>query len=149
MLSGWRLRLKSNGAVLARNDLAFRPKRHGMSDYIGLIIFYVLTGVLLIVLAIPLMRGKIKPNGLYGFRVRATLDNSEIWYPVNAWAGKWLLVLGVVNVASAVLIPLIWPTVTLDAYAIIMSVIALGGIIFILIAGMHYANILAAKTGDK
>jgi repressor LexA len=36
--------------------------------------------VLLMLLSLPLLWGRIPPNGLYGFRVRATLDNPDIWY---------------------------------------------------------------------
>lgn len=100
------------------------------------------------VLAIPLMRGKVKPNSWYGFRVSATLDNPDVWYPVNAVAGKWLLVLGAINMAAAILIPLIWPDMTFDAYAIILSIIILGGMVFVFVAGMRYANALTAKMDE-
>ena len=34
--------------------------------------------LLLIGLAVPLIRGRVKPNAWYGFRIPLTLDNPEI-----------------------------------------------------------------------
>jgi hypothetical protein len=45
-----------------------------------LLILNVASGALLMALSLPLLWGKIPPNGLYGFRVRATLENPSIWY---------------------------------------------------------------------
>ena len=50
-----------------------------------------------------MIMGKIPPNGLYGFRVKKTMENPDIWYPVNAYSGKWLLAIGLVMVLAAAL----------------------------------------------
>lgn len=47
---------------------------------------------LLIILSIPLILAKIKPNGLYGFRTKKTLSNEKIWYQANKFTG-WMLLL--------------------------------------------------------
>jgi len=52
-------------------------------------IFYVIFGVFLAVLAIPLWLEKIGPNGLYGFRIKKTLENEKIWYAVNRYFAPW------------------------------------------------------------
>jgi hypothetical protein len=67
-----------------------------------LLILHLGSGVLLMLLSLPLLWGKVPPNGLYGFRVRATLDNPDIWYPANKDAAKWLLWPGAVFVIAAV-----------------------------------------------
>ena len=51
-----------------------------------LIIVFVITGLLMIGLSIPMMRGRVSPNKWYGFRNGATLENLDIWYPANAYA---------------------------------------------------------------
>ncbi len=56
-----------------------------------LMMLFLFSGLLLAALSIPMIMGKIPPNGLYGFRVKKTMDNPEIWYTVNAYSGKWLL----------------------------------------------------------
>ena len=62
-----------------------------------LMMLFLFSGLLLAALSIPMIMGKIPPNGLYGFRVKKTLDNPEIWYPVNAYSGKWLLAASLVQ----------------------------------------------------
>ena len=52
-----------------------------------LLILFLLIGLLMIGLAIPLILGKVPPNSWYGFRIRLTLDDPEIWYPANRYGG--------------------------------------------------------------
>lgn len=49
------------------------------------------------------MRGRIGPNPLYGFRIRATLRDERIWYPVNQRGGRHFVIIGAVQVALGVL----------------------------------------------
>ena len=53
------------------------------------------SGLLLIVLAVPLWLRRIPPNVVYGVRFRATLADSATWYAINAIAGRNLVVIGV------------------------------------------------------
>lgn len=55
----------------------------------------VTAGVLLIVAGIPLYLRRIPPNLLYGVRLRATRDEN-IWYEINARAGRDLVVIAAV-----------------------------------------------------
>lgn len=82
-----------------------------------LLFLYLVCGALLVVLAIPLLQNKVKPNGLYGFRVKATLENPKIWYPVNHHFAKRLLASGIAVILAALLLTNI-PTITLDQYAL-------------------------------
>jgi hypothetical protein len=102
---------------------------------------YGLMGLLLVGLSIPLMRGQVPPNSWYGFRTRLTLDNPQIWYPVNAWAGRRLLVVGVVTVIMALLTPLI-PDSALHAYSLLVSIFLMVGVLLILAFGIRYARSL-------
>lgn len=81
-----------------------------------LIWLYIASGILLILLAIPLYLEKIRPNLFYGFRIRKTLDNPEIWYAVNKHGAGWMMFSGLVTVLAAVGGSLI-PGISLDAYA--------------------------------
>ena len=49
----------------------------------------------------PLILRRIKPNGLYGFRVAATLNDPATWYRVNARFGKGLFLTGAVFALAA------------------------------------------------
>jgi hypothetical protein len=106
-----------------------------------LTILYLLFGLLLIGLSIPLMRGQVAPNSWYGFRIRLTLDNPEIWYPVNAWAARRLLVVGVVTVIAALLTPLI-PETALPGYSLLISIFLVVSVLLILAFGIRYARFL-------
>jgi len=61
----------------------------------GLGLAFFATGLLLIGLSIPLMRRKVRPNVLYGFRTPSTLKDERLWYEVNARTGMDLLVVGI------------------------------------------------------
>jgi len=74
-------------------------------------------GILLSVLALPMILGRIKPNGLYGFRLRRTMENPEIWYPVNRYSGFCLLGCGLATFAAAIGL-IFLPDIGLDAYAL-------------------------------
>jgi uncharacterized membrane protein len=78
---------------------------------------YAISGLVLAGLSVPMIRGKIPPNGLYGFRIPATLENPQLWYKVNTYAGKRLLVVGLcTSVGSIILYYMVNSSV--DAYAL-------------------------------
>jgi hypothetical protein len=82
-----------------------------------LLIMYLIGGVVLCALSIPLIAGKIGPNGLYGFRVQATLQNATLWFKVNRYAGKRLLVTGILTVLATLGFYFL-PGIGVDAYAL-------------------------------
>jgi len=84
-------------------------------------------GLLLAVLAVPMIANKIKPNPWYGFRVKQTLENPEVWYKVNAYTGKYLLVVGIGIAVAAIGFSLI-PGISIDAYSLIC--LAIFGLLF-------------------
>ena len=68
-------------------------------------VLFILTGLLSIIVAIPMMKGKVKPNAWYGIRMPITQKSDAMWYPTNAYAGKGLVVVGVIVLVTAVIIP--------------------------------------------
>ncbi len=82
-----------------------------------LLILHAASGVLLMALSLPLLWEKIPPNGLYGFRVKATLENPRIWYAANKYAAKRMLVAGAVFVVAAVILYFI-PGIGVDTYSL-------------------------------
>lgn len=81
-----------------------------------LLVMYLIFGGLLIALAIPLLLDKIPPNSWYGFRVPSTLADATLWYKVNRYMARWLLLSGVVTVISAAVFYRI-PGLSIDTYA--------------------------------
>jgi len=110
-----------------------------------LIVIFVITGLLFIGLSIPMIRGKVLPNKWYGFRVKETLENPDIWYPANAYAGKLLCATGIIMVVAAVICAFI-PGITDDAYALTVTVIMLGSLFITLFFSMRYAKSLAHEV---
>jgi len=83
----------------------------------ALLFLYVVGGLLLALLSLPLIAGKIKPNPYYGFRVPFTLNNPEIWYATNKYFAKRQLVVGLSEAAIATGLYFL-PNITIDAYAL-------------------------------
>lgn len=66
------------------------------------------TGLLLIVLAVPLIRRQVKMNRWYGVRLPKAYVSDANWYTINEVGGRWLAAAGTVLalVGGAVLL---WP----------------------------------------
>lgn len=90
------------------------------------VILYAAVGVLFIGLAVPLIKRRIPPNHLYGFRVPETLASEEIWYAVNEYSGRQLRLLGVIILAAMPILFLL--RIEEILFTIIMTVLLLGGV---------------------
>jgi uncharacterized membrane protein len=64
----------------------------------------VIAGGVMIGLGIPLVSGRIGRNRLYGFRTSKTLRDDQIWYPVNALSGIWLIWAGMLSLLIGALL---------------------------------------------
>ena len=51
---------------------------------------YILPAVVILI-SIPMVLGKVPPNGLYGFRTPKTLSSPDVWYPANRSAGWYMI----------------------------------------------------------
>ena len=107
------------------------------------IVLFAGLGLLLVILAIPMIMGKVPPNNLYGFRTKKTLSDPEIWYPANAYAGKWLLVWGVLMIVAALLLPWLLPDLTEDSYATLFVILTLGGLLVVVFISWRYLKNLS------
>lgn len=57
--------------------------------------------VLMILLSLPLARGNVKPNRLYGLRTRGTLADERVWYEANSYAGRLMIRGGIAGIVLA------------------------------------------------
>ena len=48
----------------------------------------ILVGGLLLALSIPLIKGKVKMNYLYGVRFKKSFESEENWYALNRYGGR-------------------------------------------------------------
>jgi uncharacterized membrane protein len=106
-----------------------------------LIVIYAAVGLLLCGVSIPLIQKKIKRNWFYGIRTPKTMKSDEVWYPANAYGGKWLFGAGLAVTVAALGLALV-PNLTIDSYAIIMVVVMLAVMIVSMIQIFRYIGTL-------
>ena len=112
-----------------------------------MIALFIATGLLMIILGIPMIQGRVKPNNWYGFRTRTTLDNPDIWYPANAYAGRLLVWLGVAIILASLLLSLI-PGISEDAYSLLVTGVLMLGLLVVVVLSLRYAKALERKSSD-
>jgi hypothetical protein len=86
-------------------------------------------GLACIGLAVPLARGRVRRNPLYGVRFPESLQSDEAWYAINRFGGRrmigWSVPLVVVGAVSLFL--------PLRAHPALALVLGFGPLVFILI----------------
>lgn len=55
-------------------------------------------------IAVPLILRKVPRNVVYGFRIKATMENDFVWYEANAYFGRLLLIGSVVSALLIILL---------------------------------------------
>jgi uncharacterized membrane protein len=88
----------------------------------------VIIGIVLMIIALPMIANKIPPNPFYGFRVKKTLENPEIWYKVNEYSGWRFFIAGAVILIASLGLSLL-PGMEMGTYSLVS-----GGLNILLIA---------------
>jgi len=104
-----------------------------------LLVVYLIAGMAFIVASLPLIRGRVVPNALYGFRVKRTLEDPSVWYPVNRFAAWHMLGLGIVVIMSASVLYAL-PAVGFIQYAIACVTLVLTGLGISLVRTFRYLS---------
>jgi SdpI/YfhL protein family len=111
-----------------------------------LVTMYVGSGAILIALSIPLILRKVGPNPFYGFRIRQTLEDRQVWFDVNAYSAKGLFVVGAIQVVTALALAGI-PGVDIATYAVsCLAVFAIAITVCIVLSVRYLGRISRAKT---
>jgi hypothetical protein len=63
---------------------------------------WTIAGLLVIALAIPLARGQIGPNALYGVRFPQSFQSDEAWYAINRFGGRRMMIWSIPIVATGI-----------------------------------------------
>jgi hypothetical protein len=103
-----------------------------------LILAFTGLGLLLVLLAIPLLLRRVPPNAWYGVRVAATFADPWVWYEANALSGRDLLIAGIAQCLTALLLPLFG--VSRDVYVGINAAVLLAGSMTFAVIGIRRAN---------
>ncbi len=104
-------------------------------------------GVLLIALGIPLALGRVGPNPWYGFRLPATLKHRDIWYAVNAQAGRDLIATGVLLLVMLVIGKGIG--LAPDVATLVYGLVLIGGAVAGTVRGFRLTDHLAQSQARK
>src|ERR1700687_5149391 len=113
-----------------------------------LLALFVADGLLLVALSVPLILRRVGPNPWYGFRVRRTLDDPALWYPVNALAAKGLLPAGLGTIGAHVLLYCV-PGFAMGVYAWVMGGIVLTGLALNVLVSFLYLKSLSKQKGAE
>jgi uncharacterized membrane protein len=96
------------------------------------------TGIVLILIALPLLFRRIGPNGIYGLRIPATFADEWVWYEANARSARDMCVLGVVLIVLSIAESI--SGIPRNIYLPIVGVTTIGGVIIVAIVGWRRAN---------
>ena len=88
-------------------------------------LIWLIPGAIFIAVALPLARGEIKPNALYGFRTVKTLSDPRIWYEVNRVHGHDLMIAGIAMIVGSLVVLVLRKWFSLIRVAIINLMIML------------------------
>jgi uncharacterized membrane protein len=103
-----------------------------------LLITYVILGLLLAVMSIPLLLDKVPPNPWYGFRVPSTLSDETRWYKANRYIARGLLATGIITVVGALALYVFAPGLSVDAYAWLVLAVFGAPMLVTVVAGFRY-----------
>jgi hypothetical protein len=112
-----------------------------------MMVTFVISGMVLAAVCIPLILGRIPPNRLYGFRVRKTLENPEIWYPVNKYGSARLLMASLLLVLAAIGYTHI-PGIAVDVYSYAVLTTWIAGSTIGLISSFRYMGRLKVRENQ-
>ncbi len=105
-----------------------------------LMVMYAVMGLVVAGLGIPLAQRKIKPNSLYGVRLGRTMTDEKVWYAVNAYVGRWLLVLGLLTTVVALLLAVI-PNIGILMYSLaVLGIVGVGVVLAIVFSWRYYRS---------
>ncbi len=89
-------------------------------------------GLLLVLMAIPLILRRVPMNPGYGIRIRKAFASERNWYEINAYGGKLFAIYGLLLVAFASLTGLVAPDVT-SIWSPVYLVVPLLGLIPVIV----------------
>ena len=81
------------------------------------------SGLLISLLAIPLILGRVPPNSVYGIRTKASFASDSDWYRINVIGGRYLTVSGIVILVVGI-VGFFLPASVHDQYCIGATVVA-------------------------
>lgn len=104
-----------------------------MNAVIATTVLFGLIGLLFMGLSIPLIRGRIPPNRIYGFRTPKTLSDPQIWYEANRIMGNDMFLAGAVTTISSMVMLLIardWTVERVTLTLVMILIFSMVGVVW-------------------
>ncbi|HLY27059.1 MAG TPA: SdpI family protein [Aggregatilineales bacterium] len=99
-----------------------------MSKIQLLMLVYIVLGLVVAGLGVPLVLRRIKPNPFYGVRLGRTMKDEKMWYAVNAYVGRWLVALGLLTAILALVVAA-FPGISILRYTLtVLGIVGVGTI---------------------
>lgn len=114
-----------------------------ISSTVGMMLLLGVISLSMMVITLPMIERRVKPNLWYGFRTRKTLNDERLWYDVNAYAGRRLFVVGMINTLALVagfFVPALRDNVAL--YSLAFLLVCCIGMFWAISSSMGYMNSL-------
>jgi uncharacterized membrane protein len=108
---------------------------------LGFLLLFVFVSLLMVGLAVPVIRRRVKPNYLYGFRTPKTLGDERIWYEANAYAGRLLLRLGIALTLAAIGLYFAIGA-NFVVYNVVFGLLTLSGLLIVTLLSFRYLRSL-------
>jgi uncharacterized membrane protein len=99
---------------------------------------FLITGLVIAGLGIPLWLRRVPPNRLYGIRTAGTLADESRWYAVNASAGRVMVGVGVATAILSVVLDGLG--VVGDAHVLTMALLLAAGGALVAFVGLRQAR---------
>jgi uncharacterized membrane protein len=96
---------------------------------------FLMLGLLVAGLGVPLWLKWVPPNPLYGVRTRSTLADKSRWYAVNASAGRAMVGVGMVTAIFSVALDRFG--VVRDAHKLAMALVLIAGGALVVFVGLR------------
>lgn len=81
----------------------------------------IMPGILFIALSIPLLKGKIPKNQLYGFRIQKAFASDDNWYAINKYGAKQLIVCASLLIVAGIVLQFVRITPPLNVIPLLLA----------------------------
>ncbi len=111
-----------------------------MSPQFWLMGIFLLSGLMIALVSLPLIASRVPRNHLYGFRTAKTLSADEIWYPANRYSGRQMLGAGLATAAASLLLLPFAAWLPIDAVGLLGTALMLTPLGVALYRSFRYLN---------
>jgi hypothetical protein len=111
-----------------------------MDPKLFILAMFLMVGVVIAFISLPLIWGAVGPNPWYGLRVKATLDDPRVWYSANRYAALWMFGAAVVFIVTAATVYFLFPKLGIAPYALTCAAALFVGLAIGLVQSLRHIS---------